>query len=234
MSDSHLATTPGTADVPPLLAIDTSSEQGAVALLHENRASFRSWPAGRSHTTSLLSEIHALLSAAALDVADLGAIGVASGPGTFTGLRAGFGAAKGFHLATGVPIAGLPTLEATALPFAPARLPIVATIRAGRGRLVWARFTPDFTGMSQDTRPRNGTIAELAEDLAGDDACIVAGELEDEQADVLAQLPRIGIPAASLRIRHPAAFAEMLRRKWQRQEFDDPATLEPVYLSRSL
>lgn len=64
------------------------------------------------------------------------------------------------------------------------------------------------------------------------DACIVAGELDDEQAVVLAQMPHVGISFASLRIRNPAAFAEMLRRKWQRQEFDDPVTLEPVYLSR--
>src|SRR5687767_11089085 len=81
----------------PLLAIDTSSEQGAVALAHGNTVSFRSWPAGRSHTTTLLSEIHGLLSTASLDVADVAAVGVAIGPGTFTGLRAGFGVAKGFH-----------------------------------------------------------------------------------------------------------------------------------------
>ncbi len=236
MSDADLQ---GAANLPeapstarPLLAIDTSSEQGAVALLQGNTVSFRSWPAGRSHTTTLLSEIHALLSAASLDVTELGAIGVASGPGTFTGLRAGFGVAKGFHLATGVPIVGLPTLEATALPFAPAKLLIVATLRAGRGRLVWARFTPDVDGVSQDAPPQNGTIAELEEELGSGEACIVAGELDDAQAAVLAQLSHVGIPAASLRIRNPAAFAEILRRKWQRQEFDDPVTIEPVYLSR--
>lgn len=116
MSDPQRAMTSEAAATPPLLAIDTSSEQGAVALVHGTTVSFRSWPAGRSHTTSLLSEIHTLLSAASLDVVDLGAIGVATGPGTFTGLRAGFGVAKGFYLATGAPIVGLPTLEATALP----------------------------------------------------------------------------------------------------------------------
>lgn len=217
---------------PPLLAIDTSSEQGAVALLQGTTVSFRSWPAGRSHTTTLLSEIHALLSNASLDAGDLAAVGIAIGPGAFTGLRAGFGVAKGFHLATGVPLIGLPTLEATALPLMPARQPIVATLRAGRGRLVWSTFTPTESGELQTTPPRNGTIAEMVEELADAGSCVVAGELDDEQASVLATMPHVGIQSGVLRVRNPAAFATLLQQRWLRQEFDDPIALEPIYLSR--
>lgn len=216
----------------PLLAIDTSSEQGAVALWQQNTVSFRSWPAGRSHTTTLLNEIHGLLSSASLDVSDLAAVGVATGPGTFTGLRAGFGVAKGFYLATGVPIIGLSTLEATALPLAPTHLPIVATLRAGRGRLVWSTFLSDESGKFQGSPPRNGAIDELAEELADGGLCIVAGELDDEQAAILASLPNVGVPAAVLRVRNPAAFIALMRQRWQRQDFDDPVAIEPTYLSR--
>lgn len=223
---------PDTNHGPPLLAIDTSSEQGAVALSHGNTVSFRSWPAGRSHTTTLLSEIHGLLSTASLDVADIAAVGVAIGPGTFTGLRAGFGVAKGFHLATGVPIVGLSTLEATALPLASTRSPIVATLRAGRGRLVWSTFTSVESGSLRRTSPQNGTIGELADELAAAQSCVVAGELDEDQAAVLSSLQHVGVPPAALRVRNPAAFAELLRQRWLRQEFDDPAALEPVYLSR--
>ena len=68
------------------------------------------------------------------------AVAIATGPGAFTGLRVGFGVAKGFHLATGVPLIGIPTLEATALGFAICGIPVVAVVGAGRGRLVWARY----------------------------------------------------------------------------------------------
>lgn len=216
----------------PLLAIDTSSEQGAIALIHKKQVSFRSWPAGRSHTTSLLHEIHSLLATASLDVSDLQGIGIAIGPGTFTGLRAGFGVAKGFHLATGVPLIGISTLEATALPFAPTRLPIVATLGAGRGRLVWSTFTPDESGRFQSTPPRNGTVGELADELAAMDECVVAGELDEEQAVRLSALPHVGIPAAALRVRNPAAFAALLHQKFLLQELADPVAIEPIYLSR--
>src|SRR5215213_9258321 len=114
----------------PLLSIDTSSSQGGIALYDGSTLSTRTWPANRSHTTTLLSEIHHLLDRASLQVSDLAAIGIGSGPGAFTGLRVGFGVAKGFHLATGSPLIGIPTLEATALGFSTCANHVVAVIGA--------------------------------------------------------------------------------------------------------
>src|SRR5215216_6969118 len=114
----------------PILSIDTSSGQGGVALYDGQRLSTRSWPADRSHTTTLLSEIHQLLDRAEVRVRELAAVAIATGPGAFTGLRVGFGIAKGFHLAIGVPLIGVPTLEATALAFASCGTPVVAVVGA--------------------------------------------------------------------------------------------------------
>src|SRR5829696_186043 len=115
-----------------ILSIDTSSGQGGVALYDGLMLSTRSWPADRSHTTTLLTEIHHVLDRAEISVRELAAVAIATGPGTFTGLRVGFGVAKGFHLATKVPLIGISTLEATALGFATCATPIVAVIGAGR------------------------------------------------------------------------------------------------------
>src|SRR5829696_8028535 len=116
----------------PILSIDTSSHQGVLALYDGRTLSTRSWPADRSHTTTVLSEIHHLLENAGVRVRELAAVAIATGPGAFTGLRVGFGVAKGFHLATGLPLIGISTLEATALGFATCATPIVAVIGAGR------------------------------------------------------------------------------------------------------
>src|SRR4051794_11108861 len=102
----------------PILSIDTSSSQGGIALYDGRTLSTRSFPAKRSHTTMLLSEIHHLLDRAEISVRELAAVAIATGPGAFTGLRVGFGVAKGFHLATKVPLIGISTLDATALGFA--------------------------------------------------------------------------------------------------------------------
>src|SRR5215210_708312 len=135
-------------DERPILSMDTSSGQGGVALYDGRMLSTRSWPADRAHTTTLLSEIHHLLDRAETSVRELAAVAIAVGPGTFTGLRVGFGVAKGFHLATGVPLIGVPTLEATALAFASCGTPVIAVVGAGRGRLVWAQYESRTNGLA--------------------------------------------------------------------------------------
>src|SRR5215210_4654870 len=152
-------------DVRPILGIDTSSSQGGIALYDGRTLSTRSFPAERSHTTTLLSEIHHLLDRAEISVPGLAAIAIAIGPGAFTGLRVGFGVAKGFHLATKVPVIGISTLQATALGYATCGSPVVAVIGAGRGRLVWARYEANSGGLDQSRPPRNGTVSELVEEL---------------------------------------------------------------------
>jgi tRNA threonylcarbamoyladenosine biosynthesis protein TsaB len=216
----------------PLLAIDTSSAQGAVALYDGLALSFRSWAAERSHTTTLLTEIHHLFDAASVAVGELGAIAIATGPGAFTGLRAGFGVAKGFHLATGAPLIGISTLEATALPYATCGGAIIATVGAGRGRLVWAHFVATTGSVTETRGPRNGTAEELAAEIAGSRQTIVAGEIDDDQARVLAAVDATVLPSRAFRARQPGAFAELAWRRYLSARFDDAVSLEPVYLSR--
>ena len=219
-------------DARPILSIDTSSSQGGLALYDGRTLSTRSWPAARSHTTTLLSEIHHLLDKAEVRVRELAAVAIATGPGAFTGLRAGFGIAKGFHLATGVPLIGIPTLEATALGFAACGTPVVAVVGAGRGRLVWARYETSAEGLSQFRPPRNGTAGELAEELRGSGPLLVTGELDDDQAGLITQIAGVSLPPAPLRMRQPGALAELAWRRWRAGIVDEARAIEPIYLSR--
>lgn len=216
----------------PLLSIDTSSGQGSIALYDGRTLSIRSWAAARAHTTTLLSEIHHLLESADVSVRELAAVAIATGPGAFTGLRVGFGVAKGFHLATGVPLIGVPTLDATALAFAACGTSVVAVVGAGRGRLVWARYDAGARGLEQSRPPRNGTVSELVDELRGSGPLLVTGEIDDEQADLICRLEGVAVPPAPLRIRHPGAFAAVAWTRWRAGAVDDARAIEPVYLSR--
>jgi tRNA threonylcarbamoyladenosine biosynthesis protein TsaB len=219
-------------DVRPILSIDTSSSQGGIALYDGRTLSTRSFPAERSHTTTLLSEIHHLLDRAEISVRELAAVAIATGPGAFTGLRVGFGVAKGFHLATKVPLIGISTLEAAALEFATCATPVVAVIGAGRGRLVWACYEASNAGLDQLRPPRNGTVSELVEELRGCGPLLVTGELDDDQAGLIDRLDGVSLPPFPLRTRHPGAFAELAWRRWQAGNVDEASAIEPVYLSR--
>jgi tRNA threonylcarbamoyladenosine biosynthesis protein TsaB len=215
-----------------ILSIDTSSGQGGVALYDGLMLSTRSWPAARSHTTTLLTEIHHLLDRAEISVRELAAVAIATGPGTFTGLRVGFGVAKGFHLASGVPLIGVPTLEASALAFASCGTPVVAVVGAGRGRVVWASFESSTAGLTESHAPRNGTLSELVAELNGSGPVLVTGEVDEDQAELIDSIDGVSIPPLALRMRHPGAIAELAWRRWRAGHVDDASAIEPVYLSR--
>lgn len=101
---------------PTVLAIDTSSATGSVAIVRGGApiagVTLTSLP---GHSESLLFAISRLLHDAGLtiDGIDLFAAGV--GPGSFTGLRVGLSAMKGLHLATGAPLLGVSSLLALAM-----------------------------------------------------------------------------------------------------------------------
>src|SRR5207302_5277280 len=68
----------------------------------------------RSHTASLPALVERVLGDAGLALEDVEGLAVSIGPGSFTGLRIGLALAKGIAFAGGLPLVGVPTLEALA------------------------------------------------------------------------------------------------------------------------
>ncbi|HOE65355.1 MAG TPA: tRNA (adenosine(37)-N6)-threonylcarbamoyltransferase complex dimerization subunit type 1 TsaB [Candidatus Hydrogenedentes bacterium] len=67
---------------------------------------------GRTHTERLMDTVDWVLREAGADVGGLDMLAVAKGPGSFTGLRVGVAAMKGLALGAGLPLVGVPTLDA--------------------------------------------------------------------------------------------------------------------------
>lgn len=195
-----------------LLAIDTSTEQAGIALSTPEGVFIHSWPASRAQTTTVLPEIDRMVSEAGMQPASIAGLVVATGPGTFTGLRVGLAIAKGIVAARQVPIVGIPTLEVV---FAnhPKRN-IAAVLPAGRGRVVWQR---------QGDAPMNASIPELIEAI-GDDVLI--GELTADQQHALREA---GV-SFLVENRDPLRLLELGEARLIAGEVDDPITLEPTYL----
>ena len=125
-----------------LLAIDTSTRQASVALYDPGRGLLaeQSWFSANRHTEELMPAIAGLMRLSNATPRDLTAVGVAIGPGSFTGLRVGLAAAKGLALAQGVKLLGIPTLDVTAYPHQSQPVSLIAVAQAGRGRLYWAPY----------------------------------------------------------------------------------------------
>jgi len=93
-----------------LLALDTATEQMAVALM-DGEASWTHLAAGGAHaSTHLLPEIQAMLARQGLRPADLQAVAFGRGPGAFTGLRTAVSVAQGLAFGIGCPVLAIDSL----------------------------------------------------------------------------------------------------------------------------
>lgn len=96
-----------------ILCIETATEVCSAALCDEERViSMREAPKGESHAAQLTVIIGTLLAEAAVTAADLEAVAVSKGPGSYTGLRIAVSVAKGIAYGAGIPLIGINTLEA--------------------------------------------------------------------------------------------------------------------------
>ena len=123
------------------LNIDTSTRYGAVGLWADGAlVRAHSWYSKNNHTVELMPAIDGALQAAGVTMSHLKGIAVAHGPGGFSALRVGLGVVKGLVFASGLPVVGVSTLEASAYPHRGAGMPVCAVIASGRGVVAWARF----------------------------------------------------------------------------------------------
>ena len=159
------------------LGIETATRRASVALVGEALVS-SAWldPSG-GHAGDLLDAIARLLDAAATPRDRLRGVGVAIGPGSFTGVRVGMATAMGLAYALDVGVTGVSTLEAMgrSAPRAPREgdAPIAAVLDAGRGEVYAALFDASGARLWPDRAWRpEALLAELPGDarLCGDGA----------------------------------------------------------------
>jgi len=114
-----------------LLALETSTDPGSIALWHDGSMIARHCPPGLSNSETLLPLADLALREAGLDFSALDAIAFASGPGSFTGLRVACGIAQGLALAHALPLVPVGTLDAMALASGGQRVIVVLDARMG-------------------------------------------------------------------------------------------------------
>ena len=208
-----------------ILMIETSTECCSVALSDGGRIlAEKIDTTPRQQSAMLAPHVAQVLQDVGLTIADLDAVAVSEGPGSYTGLRVGVSTAKGLCFGGGKPLIGIDTLQILALQAEGSFDRIVPMIDARRMEVYAAIF--DGSG-----RKLSDTEAVILD----------AGSYRDllEAGSVLF----IGTGAAKFReiCRHPnAAFQEcpplasaMLqpaREALQKKEFEDTAYFEPFYL----
>jgi tRNA threonylcarbamoyladenosine biosynthesis protein TsaB len=217
--------------MPLLLAIDTATRVASLALHDGARVRIElSWESLDHHTVELTPRIAGMLSQLDAKVDDLAGIAVSLGPGSFTGLRVGVAVAKGLAMARGIKLVGVPTLDIVAHMMKDARLPLVAVLAAGRGRLCAGRYQWNKNELVAQGPAWLTTAGDLGADWQ--ETMRVCGELAAEERHELKKRlgarVEIASPAASLR--RAGYLAELGWARLAAGQTDDPTTLTPIYL----
>jgi tRNA threonylcarbamoyladenosine biosynthesis protein TsaB len=121
----------------------------------------QSLPMTRGHAEALMPLVERVMTEAGVAFSAIDRVAVTTGPGSFTGLRVGIAAARGFALAAEKPAVGVTTLAAYAAPYlTEGRFPIVAAIDARHDHVYFQVFAPGGRPVGE---PRLSPLAEAAE-----------------------------------------------------------------------
>ena len=214
-----------------ILAIDTATRWLGLAL-HDGTAVLAEtgWHCRNNHTIELTPTIHELMERVDMTAADLSAIVVAIGPGSYTGLRVGLAVAKGLALANQTPLIGISTLDIVAAAMPPQVGDLVVVAEAGRTRVVMAVYEwHGSDGWKSEQPPEIDAWDDLLERLEG--PLTFVGEISPEAAKKIrtsGKLFQLAQPAES--VRRGAFLAELGWQRLRRGDVDNTALLAPVYL----
>ena len=168
-----------------ILAIDTSCGAASVAVVESGTAeplAVMSRPMARGHADALAPMVEEVMRGLDGGFASLTRIAVATGPGSFTGIRVGLAMARAMAVALAIPVVGVSTLSAFAAPLlsAPRSGIIAAAIDARHGSVYFQLFEPSGRPLGP---PRCDTPRECVRAigagpawLAGDAAALIASD----------------------------------------------------------
>lgn len=211
----------------PILALDTSSAI-AVALVSDagDTLAATSSAEQRHHAELLAPMVTAVLAEAGVDRNELTAVVAGTGPAPFTGLRVGLVTARALGLALGVPVWGVPSLDALAARAASTAAPgtrVVAVGDARRREVYWASYEVTPAGPARLEGPDIAAPADLRASGRVDGALVVGrGALLHAEALGLDGGPTILDPDP----------ADLARLAVARAAAGEALPTEPLYLRR--
>ena len=219
-----------------ILAFETTAKSGSVALLQDGKLLAESYQnTGMTHSQTLLAMAEDMLKSSGLTPADVQAVAVAEGPGSFTGVRIGVAAAKGWAWGAQIPCYGVSTLEAMAENLGIWDGYIVCAMDARRSQVYNAIFEVKEGQLTRLRPDRAISLEELGEEIknyqkpvfmVGDGALLCYNTLHE-------QIPVPVLPPEHHRHQRAAGVALVAQRKILAGEAGDAATLTPNYLRLS-
>ena len=219
-----------------IFAFETSAKAGSVALMDDSRLLGESYcNTALTHSQTLLSMGQQLLQTCGFTPEDVTDVAVAAGPGSFTGVRIGVAAAKGFSWARQLPCWGVSTIEAMALQLGVWQGYVCPVMDARRNQVYNGLFHAAEGQLTRVAEDRAISLEDLGQELknlqepiflVGDGSVLCYNTLQE-------QVPQLICPAEHRMHQRAAGVALGAKAMMLRGESCDGNTLTPNYLRLS-
>lgn len=219
-----------------ILAFETTAKAGSVALTENGKLLGEFYQnTGLTHSQTLLTMAEDLLKSCGKAVSDVTAVAVAEGPGSFTGVRIGVAAAKGFAWGGEIPCYGISTLEAMAETLGIYQGYVCPCMDARRSQVYNALFYVNHRVMERIQPDRAMALSDLGEELknlpepvflVGDGSVLCYNTLKEA-------VPGLVLPPEHRMHQRASGVALLAERKVAAGESGNANGLTPNYLRLS-
>lgn len=215
-----------------VLAIDTSTKIGSVALYEKGRGLLGeiTLNSGNNHSENIMDSIDQLFKLTGKKTEEIDRVAVSTGPGSFTGIRIGVAVAKGLAYSLGCEIVGINELDMIANLAGDFQGEIISLIDARKERTYFAGYRKEDGVFIRKTEYRDGELIDLLRNYKGKETLFLGdgalnykslitstmGESAKFYPDVIS-LPRASVLASLASEKNP----------------DNLMGLEPYYVNKS-
>ena len=215
-----------------ILAFETSAKAASVAMAEDGRLLAESYcNSGVTHSQTLMTMAEGLIASCGKP----DAVAVAAGPGSFTGVRIGVAAAKGYAWGAELPCYGVSTLEAMACWLGIPQGWVCACMDARRSQMYNALFRAEEGKLHRRTEDRAISLEELKKELlALDGPIFLVGDGSNLCYNTLREeVPGLILPPEHRMHQRSSGVAVLAAREISQGRAGDAASLVPNYLRLS-
>ena len=219
-----------------ILAFETSAKAASVALTENGKLLGESYQnTGLTHSQTLMVMAEDMLKQCGKTVDDVTAVAVAEGPGSFTGVRIGVAAAKGFAWGKQIPCYGISTLEAMAESLGIYEGYVCPVMDARRSQVYNALFYVNHGTIQRLQEDRAIALSDLAEELKTLEGPIyLVGDGSDLTYKTLSsEINNLILPPEHRKHQRATGVAILAAKKQAAGDIGDGAALQPNYLRLS-
>ena len=217
-----------------ILSLNTSTVQYSMALMEENgavTAEYFMTPGSKSFK-GFMPTLDDLLTRSLQRMEHIESVIVATGPGSFTGLRVGLSAAKGFCQGLHIPIIGVSSLGAMANQLPHTRYPVCPIIKSRKGEVFAALF--EWSDEGEMVRLKEDSCLPMKDLPAfiGGKTLFLGNDFSGQKPEIVKLCGRKALPApASLWNLRASAVGALGLERFHQQDYDELQDLVPSYLS---